>query len=206
MLKTKLKVGSTNSLTDGRYFAAMGAEWIGFCFDPSHPRFVEATAANEIMNWLSGPRFVGEFVNLSVEEINDIVKQTNIDIVQVSEKIDLTALDKQVQSVIQLIEVSKQKIPQLAEQMHKQRNGIAQFVLNFGEDTWENMGEEEQAAIASLCKEFPIFLKLQFAPETIIQIIEFAQPFGVELMAGDELSTGLQSFEEVDALLEVLEE
>ena len=124
---------------------------------------------------------------------------------QVSEELDLTELDRQVESIIQGIEVSKYKISQLAEQMHKQRNGVAQFVLDFGENTWESL-EEHQSEIASLCKEFPVFLKLRFAPETIIDIIKFAQPFGVELMAGEELSTGLQSFEEVDALLEVLEE
>ena len=202
MLKTKLKVGSVNSLTDGRYFAAMGAEWIGFCFDNQADRFIDQVEAKEIMNWLSGPRFVGEFQTDDVKSINQITKDLGIGIVQSNQPLDLSQLGNHIENLIQLIGVTKENVDELFDLMNEQKNWTSQFVLDF-----TNYDSEiDTNRLAQLCEEFPVFLKMNFAPKTILDFLAKTQPFGIEIVGGEELSTGLQSFDEIDVLLEELEE
>ena len=46
-LRTKIKISSLNNLTEARFYAAAGVEWIGFNFDPLHALFIEPEKAKE---------------------------------------------------------------------------------------------------------------------------------------------------------------
>lgn len=205
MLKTKLKVGSVKSLTDGRYFAAMGAEWMGFSFIEKNARFIEPTEAKEIMDWLSGPRFLGEFANSDIEKINRISEQTGLKCIQITHPLDLSKLSNQIESLIQKIEVTEYNFESLSVMMDEQRNWTSQFVLDFTAYPSEKL-LKQQSLITDLCEDFPVFLKMNFSPQNILEVLEKSQPFGIEILGGEELSTGLQSFEEVDEILELISE
>lgn len=204
MLKTKLKVGSVKSLTDGRYFAAMGAEWMGFSFIEENARFIEHNEAKEIMDWLSGPRFIGEFGYSDIDKINNVSEQIGLKSIQITHSLDLSKLSSQIESLIQRIEVTADNFDSLALIMDEQRNWTSQFVLDFSAYSTEKL-LTQQELIADLCADYPVFLKMQFSPQNILEILENTKPFGIEILGGEELSTGLQSFEEVDEILELLE-
>ena len=54
-LKLKIKVGNITNLSDARYSAGMGVDWLGFRMDNIDPQ-----TFREITGWVTGPRFVIE--------------------------------------------------------------------------------------------------------------------------------------------------
>ena len=81
MYKHPIAFLSVSSLTVARYAAAMLVDYIGFCFDPQSPDFITVSAAKEIVGWLSGVKFIGEFHNKPVDEVNAIGNELNLDYV-----------------------------------------------------------------------------------------------------------------------------
>lgn len=59
-VKTKIKISSVNNLTDARYFAAWGVDFIGFDINPESPAFLSPPLLKEISEWVEGPQIVLE--------------------------------------------------------------------------------------------------------------------------------------------------
>lgn len=205
-MKTKLKISSVNSLTDGRYFAASGAEWLGFRFDDRSPRSVSVDLAKEIKDWLSGPRFIAEFNERSVNEINEIVEHLGTDCIQTAQDLNFADLSNQIQSVIHYINISNFNTVVDLEAFLKERStSIAQFVLDFRYLQEMKMPFWEAESIRNLCQNYPIFIKWHFDIENILPIVNNLSPFGLDLEGGNEIGTGLQAFDEVSEMLRLLE-
>lgn len=79
----KLKFSEITNLSDARYASGMWADFIGFCFDPSSPAYIEPNKAKEIISWISGPAIVGEFGNQPTEWILDFISSFKLKVVQV---------------------------------------------------------------------------------------------------------------------------
>ena len=77
-------VGITN-LSDARYFAAQGATQLHFDFRETSAAFISVQQAREIMNWVSGIRFIGEWATSDVSVLNDYLHDTQLKAVQISE-------------------------------------------------------------------------------------------------------------------------
>ena len=90
-LSTFVKISTISNLSDARYCAGMGVDMLGFCFNPSNPEAISPELFLEIKNWVAGVRFVGEFGDLSAEEIIDIQKQMPLDFIEIS---DLDQVEK----------------------------------------------------------------------------------------------------------------
>lgn len=78
-----LKFSNISNLSDARYAAGMWADFIGFCFDPSSPSYLEPPKAQSIISWVSGPAIVGEFGDQPIEWITDFSRQLSIQVVQI---------------------------------------------------------------------------------------------------------------------------
>lgn len=78
-----LKFSSITNLSDARYAAGMWADFIGFCFDPSRPGYLEPAKAKEISGWINGPLLTGEFGNQPIEWIQDFVNVLHLKVIQV---------------------------------------------------------------------------------------------------------------------------
>lgn len=72
---------SVNNLTVARYAAAMMVDYIGFCFDPGDEKFITVAKAREIMGWLSGVQYVGEFRHKPLDEVLAIALELNLPLV-----------------------------------------------------------------------------------------------------------------------------
>jgi phosphoribosylanthranilate isomerase len=84
---------SVSSLTVARYAAAMNIDYIGFCFEPSDPKFITVAKAKEIMQWLSGVKFIGEFNGKPADEIAAIGLELGLDAVMLNADYSLKDLD-----------------------------------------------------------------------------------------------------------------
>lgn len=78
-----LKFSSITNLSDARYAAGMWADFIGFCFDPSKPEYLEPAKAKEIAGWINGPLVTGEFGNQPIEWIQDFINALGLKVIQV---------------------------------------------------------------------------------------------------------------------------
>ncbi len=81
MYKHPIAFLSVNNLTVARYAAAMMADYIGFCFDSSNSKNITVAHAKEIMGWLSGVKFIGEFYQRPSDEIIAIAMELDLDFV-----------------------------------------------------------------------------------------------------------------------------
>lgn len=79
MYKHPIAFLSVNNLTVARYAAAMMADYVGFCFDSSSEKNITVAKAKEIMGWLSGVKFIGEFYSRPADEIAAIALELNLD-------------------------------------------------------------------------------------------------------------------------------
>ncbi len=87
---TKVKICGIRSAENALAVAHAGADLIGLNFYPETPRYVEPAAAREIARRLrealgdSCPTLVGVFVNMSADEVRDIVETVGLDFAQLS--------------------------------------------------------------------------------------------------------------------------
>lgn len=81
-LKTRVKVAEVNNLSDARYCAGMGVDFMGFVM--KHPTKTILAKENflAITGWLEGVEFVGEFWGATDEEILFLQKECAFSYVQ----------------------------------------------------------------------------------------------------------------------------
>ena len=90
-LKTFVKISNISSLSDARYCAGMMVDLLGFNIDPSSENKVTATDYSEIIEWVSGVSFVGEFDNADKDNICQALNEYSIDYIQID---DISAVEK----------------------------------------------------------------------------------------------------------------
>ena len=59
--------------------------------------------------------------------------------------------------------------------------------------------------IWKITQKYKVIINTRITKETVISIIDRTRSFGLNLPAGDEIKTGVQAFEEIADLLELLE-
>ncbi len=87
-LQTFVKIANITNLSDARYCAGMGVDMLGFPIDPTNPDSLSPEAFNEIVGWVSGPKFLGELGAAGIEDIKNAIVTYNLDAIEIS-KIDL---------------------------------------------------------------------------------------------------------------------
>jgi phosphoribosylanthranilate isomerase len=79
----KVKICGITNVNDARLSTELGADMLGFIFYPKSKRYISAVTCKTIIDEIRGEvKTVGVFVNESHEVINNIIKLTNIEIVQ----------------------------------------------------------------------------------------------------------------------------
>lgn len=73
MLKLKIAVLSINNLTDARYFAAYGVDYLGFELNPENSDFLGFDKIKEIVEWVEGPKTLGQLADISGAKLFDEV-------------------------------------------------------------------------------------------------------------------------------------
>ena len=84
-LVTKVLAGSISSLSDARYYAGMGVEWLGFDVNPNSKSFVSPAVFKDITGWISGPLAVAQLPDgIETNAIQQIESDYNPDVLQCS--------------------------------------------------------------------------------------------------------------------------
>ena len=77
MLKAKIKISQITNLTDARYFAAWGVDFLGFDINPESEHFSSPSIVAEISEWVEGPErpWRADLVNVPVMMLNNILSR-----------------------------------------------------------------------------------------------------------------------------------
>lgn len=81
-MKKIIKAGSVTNLTDARFFAGYGVDYIGFCFDPQSPNYISPQQALAIKGWLHGVQIVAEFANQDADNVKGIIDFLQPDVIE----------------------------------------------------------------------------------------------------------------------------
>ncbi len=210
-LITNVKVSAVNSLTDARFFSGAGVKYLGFCFDKNSERYIESEKVFQIKDWVSGPSIVGEFsTNSNPDEINLIIEKIGLDYVQMSDAFPLglnSEIEKPIFQEIVIEELSD--LYDLQTRMDERSENVYAYVLNFLVHSYPwDVIELDPSNIDIIWKatdQHRVIIDTRINKENVLNILDRTKAYGVNIPAGNEISTGMQSFEDVSDIFEVLE-
>lgn len=185
-LKTLVKVGSITNLSDARYCAGMGVDFLGFRVIQDQPGAISPKSFQEIRGWVTGPQIVAELYGIQdIAQLHACVEDYRPDYVELGLK-ELTLLG----SVLTL-----------------------PFIL-FLEDGEELPGgslkpayvvmANDASSITRLIPEHDVLLTIKTTDE-LGHALSQTGISGVCLHGGAEIRPGLKTYDELADILEALE-
>jgi len=189
---TAIKLGGITNLTDARYAAAMGVTYLGFCFDPTSPDYLPPIKAKEIMDWISGCHFVGEFGNQPNEEITEICSLLNLEIAEVfpgCEPSDISSIIK--------LNINQQNQDEVVNYINSFVSQFAAFHLFSSYESYNPFND----TIKSLCETGKIIWGFEVNEEDIKKSTKEYKPFAINLYGGVEEKPGLKNLDVLESLL-----
>jgi phosphoribosylanthranilate isomerase len=194
MLKTQVKVSSIANLSDARYCAGMGVEWLGF---PLQEITVEKFT--EIRNWLAGVQIVGEFTKATADQVREAVTTYQPDVIEFDSSVSLVAIQSIDVSKILRVNIDTDNLPAIFA-------ASAPYVSHFllvGDSADSLIGME--ASIEIWAAQYPIIVGLDIPESDLDEWVEQSSIQGIGLVAGEEDRPGFRDFTDLMTILEKLE-
>jgi phosphoribosylanthranilate isomerase len=199
---TKIKICGLTREEDVLFCADRGADFMGFIFVPSTPRFIEperaAQITAEVRTREQRPQIVGVFRDSSAEYIREIASIVGLDFVQLhGAESDDTIRDIGIPS-IKTFRV-RDTLP------NTMQHPSAEWFLF---DTYEERraggtGRRfDWSLLAAYPRSKPFFLAGGLAPDNIAAAISMVRPDAVDIASGVEAEPGVKDHEKIDSLFQ----
>lgn len=211
MLKTKVKASSVTNLTDARYFAAWGADWLGFNLNTGSEYYIQPNTMKAIKEWVDGVKVVGEFDLQSAGEILAAADMLELEAVQVGTfagQDTLQALYEQEVPVIKEVVVQAVgEFDAIEAQLQTQQAWVSHFLLDFQKNgiTWSDLLEEGLSALRGLAEAYPVLVAIDVDAEQLNTLLKEIPVHGISVRGGAEEKVGYKSYDELDDLFEAIE-
>lgn len=194
MLKTQVKVSSIANLSDARYCAGMGVDWLGFPLQEiSLDRFTE------IRNWLAGVQIVGEFTKASANQIKEMVATYQPDVIEIDSSVSLVAIQEIEVPKILRVNIDSDNLPAIFA-------ASAPYVTHFllvGDSPDSLTGME--ASVEIWAAQYSLILGLEIPDADLEEWVAQSSIQGIGLVAGQEDRPGFRDFTDLMTILEKLE-
>lgn len=195
----QLKLSPITNLSDARYAAAAGFQYMGFCFDPTSKDFLLPIKAKEIIEWTSGSYTVGEFGEQDLDEIKELSELLQMDVVALNNSILPDELPQIGKPIIKMVNVDVMGPVELANELCAYAPYADAFQLN-GE--LPIAGREDE--LMEACLQYKIIWNLPFSVTQINDVVQRYNPYAINISGGDEEKTGIRDYDELNAMLELL--
>lgn len=185
----KVKICGVRTLEAAQVAIEAGADYLGFNFVPSSRRFIKPEQALEIINKIKGKlKIVGVFQNADIKMVNQLVKQLDLNFVQLHGQ-ESPEYIKHIQS----------KLIKVINSFNETNSYTVDYFLldrmKQGEGEMVNVDEAMLTA-----NKYPIFLAGGLTPENVAGVVKKIQPFGVDVASGVE-TNGKQDIEKIKAFI-----
>lgn len=209
-LRTRVKAAAIANLTDARYFAALGVDYLGFALEPGAAGHVSPEQVRGLREWVEGPAIVGEFGHAATEEVARQAEALQLDVVQVGpfgktrDAAAATGLPV-LHEIVLGADVGPAEAQRLIDGSARDTRA---FVLDFSRNGlhWDELLSQPEWMewLVEACADYPILLDIGAAPHQLEDLLATLEPEGIQLTGGEEEAVGVKSFDELDEWFEVL--
>lgn len=189
-LKTKVKVGNITNLSDARYCAGMGVDWLGFPIESVNPK----TFA-EITSWVTGPQFM---IELKAGTVPESLYEYGVELIQVDS--DLLSEVQAFKDFELIITISLANWPKVKDQLKATNAKVRYVVVNELSGDYEH----DMYTLKEIANSADILLDLESSRYTLDQILKFPIA-GLNLTGNAEMKPGLNDYSQLSEILEKLE-
>lgn len=198
---TIIKICGIKTLKDALAAINAGADYLGFNFYPKSVRFIEKETCAEITSILKKEypqiKLVGVFVNLSVDEVKNILDVCNLDLAQLHG------------------DETPEIFAQFASCAFKAFRGIPSDVAGYVRNETPAMLVDAAvkgvyggsgitanwSAAAELAKRYPLLLAGGLTPENVAEAVGRVKPWGVDVASGVESAPGEKDAAKISAFV-----
>ncbi len=212
MLDISIKANSVTNLTDARYFAARGVDWMGFCLEPRHELSITPDTFRQIREWIDGVKIVGEYDLTPVPDIRLQAEELALDAIQVGMFAERDALMgmKNLIAIKEVVLLENMEETDLLEHFLDYSPFCQYFLLDFIKSgiSWHDLQNNQPLPLKvfqSLCRHNRVFIHIDMTPATLPGIVNTLKPFGICVSGGEEEKPGYKSYEELDAIFDLFE-
>ena len=200
-LKTEVKVGNISNLSDARYCAGMGVQYLGFSMDKDSEHFVDQKTLMTIKEWIVGPRIVGEFSILDPVNYDYSSLCEDVDCIEISDPESIeTAAKINLPLILKLDLASFKSVSELEEMLNHTRDRIQFFLFE------DSPGPEiVRVDILNLASRYKIMVGFEIDKQSIHSWIDGTGIFGISLKGGTEIKPGFKDYDELADILEEIE-
>lgn len=199
---TKIKICGITREEDALVCAEHGADFVGFIFVPSTPRFVEpekaAGIAAKVRERETRPRLVGVFRDASNDYIKEIHNLVGFDVVQLHGSETDDAVRELGLPVIKTLRVGE-TLPDT----HGAPNAAWLLFDTFDERRAGGTGRRfDWSLLATYERSKPFFLSGGINPENVVAAISLVRPDAIDLSSGVESAPGVKDHDKLGRLFE----
>lgn len=187
-LKTLVKVGSVTNLSDARYCAGMGVDFLGFRVIEGQPGAIPVKTFQEIRGWITGPQIVAEIYGVTGEdELARVLAETLPDYLELS-----LAEYREIGHLINRPYILR---------LHDSEDLPADFSVR---PAYLLTGPAINATTSRYIPDFELLVEVNSIPELDAAIAQTGVS-GIALNGGAEIRPGLKNYEALSGILEALE-
>ncbi|GEM_PF-2563593 len=199
------KASAVEHLTDARYFAAEQARWLGFSAPLPQDEQSSSVYARlrEMMSWIEGPEAVLELPQpLTAEQAEQVVLASGLYNLQwpvSKEAFEPPSLPPNV-AWWPFFELQTFNAETFREQLEAYSAFAKYLVVRYS-------GPKEDVVLSSLAEalqNLPVILELDWTTKLLEEVLNHWNLAGLQFRGSEEESPGVKSFEELDALLDML--
>ena len=200
-LKTKVKAEAINNLSDARYFAAMGVSWLGFSLDLSKKTNLEPETIREIIQWVQGPKIVGEFGLQPESHILEMAEQLELDYIQIPEERYSSNLIGTKPTIVETV-IANEDFSDNLQSSDLKAGDLALVRIAFS--SWSGFSEGFKKSLKHFCLKNRTIIDLTFRPDNLESILDEMPVMGLNLRGGNESQPGINTFDDLDRIFEIL--
>ena len=161
-LKTKIMVSSISNLSDARYCAGMGVDYLGFSIDSVSASFIDPSKFKQITGWISGIPMVAECGEVVDKQLVD---NYDVEFIQLNNFESLSISTEIQKPIILHADVTPENSDAIRDNIRNSTHLVSFFVLNFS-----NYNHLISCSdwISGLISQVKIFLKTNFQKRQLI--------------------------------------
>lgn len=200
-LKTEVKVGNISNLSDARYCAGMGVQYLGFSMDHNSEHFVDQNTLKTIKEWIVGPKIVGEFSRLDLTNHDYPSSGEELDCIEISDADSIETAEITGLPVIFKLDITNiGSVPELKGILDNLKDKVQFFLI-------EGLPgpEIKKTDILYLASLYKIMIGFEMDQQSIHSWIDETDIFGISLKGGMEIKPGFKDYDELADILEEIE-
>jgi phosphoribosylanthranilate isomerase len=199
---TKIKICGVTNADDALFCAECGADFLGFIFVPSSPRYVEPEKAAAIAARLHesnyAPKLVGVFQDASADHVREISSVAGLDLVQLhgsESEDDIRELG--------IPAIKTLHVGDMLPDTHATPTAAWLLFDTYDERRTGGTGRcFDWSLLATYERSKPFFLSGGLTPDNVVAAISLVRPDAIDVASGVEASPGVKDHAKVARLFE----